>query len=267
MIFNRNITIKAVEILISVLLLTSCNENCREKKSSFAIIDTLPINKSSISRNWQERERFEILYIGEKNDTIIINQFPYPTPPPPPGVSYDTARFNLRNEKTSDLSKQIEKFTSKLEDKSNIGSIYYDSIRIFVDTSQVIGKNSRPAFPLIIENKFFDSLRVGYSYDRKIYAILEAKDSVGNWRPITERNHPHGMPINEEIVLIKNRVIVSSIYSYFGNYNTNLRIKIGTNYSNVYSGKINYNQFNSKFNENGNYKKEYLKKREDQNAR
>ena len=266
MIFKNNITIKAVEILITVLLLASCNENCKEKKISFAIIDTLPIDKSSISRNWQERERFEILYIGEKKDTIFINQFPYPTPPPPPGVPYDTALFNLRKENTNELSKEIEKFTFKLEYESNIGSIYYDSIRIFVDTSKIIGKNSHPAFPLIIENKFFDSLRVGYSYDRNIYAVLEAKDSVGNWRQITERNHPHGMPTNEEIVLLKNRVIVSSIYSYSGNYKTNFRVKIGTNYSNVYSGKINYNQFNSKFNKYGNYKKEYLNQNEDQNA-
>jgi ribosomal protein S18 len=42
---------------------------------------------------------------------------------------------------------------------------------------------------------------------------------------------------------------------YKGNYKTKLRIKLGENFSNEFYGTINYRQFESLFDSNGEYKK------------
>lgn len=253
--------------LVIFLLLSSCvYRNQIERKSEVVIIDTVSINNSFITEKWQERENYIINYIGEKKDSVLINHFAYPLPPPPPEFSYDTTIFSLSKKANELFNKQVEKYICDIDNASNISSIYFDSIIIYIDTTQIIGKDSYPAYPVIIENKYFDTLRVCYAYDRRIYAILEAKDSIGHWKSLNEENYPHGLPINKEIILLKDHIITTSVYVYFGDFNTELRLKIGNNYSNVISGWINYNQFNSKFDDRGNYKEEYLKER-NQNAR
>lgn len=42
-----------------------------------------------------------------------------------------------------------------------------------------------------------------------------------------------------------------------GNYKTQLRLSMGSNKSKAVWGNINYRQFESKFDENGNYREEY----------
>jgi hypothetical protein len=234
------------KIAFILFMIAACSaQNQDKRKYDFEIIDSLPFKKSFISSNWTERELYEINYIGEKKDTIIINHSPYPYPPPPPGVLYDTIGFQRIKE--ADLfSTMIENYIFKVDETSNIGSIYFDSVDIYIDTTQIIGKTNYPAYPVIIENKYFDKLSVCYAYDRSIGAILEAKDSIGNWQPINEEAYGRGLPIDEKIVLLKNHIIITSVYAHFGDYNTELRLRIGKNYSNIVSGTINYNQFHSR---------------------
>ena len=61
-----------------------------------------------------------------------------------------------------------------------------------------------------------------------------------------------------KIMLPPNEIVVTSAMIYNGHYKTDLRLKIGKNYSKPFKGTINYRQFDSMFNESGNYKKAYI---------
>ena len=263
MVRGSYITSKWVILLSGcIYLLTvcaSCTLNPKgESKPPIVIIDTSTANPNQISVKWKERETYEIYYIGKRQDTVYINPKPYGMPPPPPGFRYDTTEFNAINSRVKEFDRNLKEYVARIDSRSTMGSIYSDSTKIFVDTSQIISKDSYSAFPIVIENSYYDTLRVGYEYNKRIYGILEAKDSMGNWKPINERNYPHGPPVAEEIILPRNNIIITAVYNYKGEYKTELRFKLGNNYSNTYSASINYNQFNSPFDENGNFKKEYF---------
>ena len=49
---------------------------------------------------------------------------------------------------------------------------------------------------------------------------------------------------------------------YHGNYSTTLRLRIDSTFSNEFKGNINYRQFESMFNDQGDYKEEYIKRNE-----
>lgn len=59
-------------------------------------------------------------------------------------------------------------------------------------------------------------------------------------------------------MLLPGLSVITSTFKTTGEYNTKLRIRIGNSTSDEWTGNIDYNQFNSKFNERGEYKFEYL---------
>ena len=81
-----------------------------------------------------------------------------------------------------------------------------NDLKIFVDTSKIIGsgmdrrstygmteedilsynfRGKYKSHPVFIENISNDTLSIGFG--NRIFPIVEAKDSLGNWRPIQER--------------------------------------------------------------------------------
>lgn len=248
-------------ILQFVLTLSCSNINRNKDQSEMVIVDTISQNLKNIEKHWQEWENFEIQYIGSINDTIFTFPFPDKNPPPPPGTIYDSINYKQDYYKDLGLNEQIEKYIIETNPKYEKGTIYGDSIELFVNTNYVIGKYVFSAYPIIIKNSYYDTIRVGYSYERRIWGKLEALDSTGTWRPIIEHKEDHGLPVDNEIILPKNGIIISSVYKYSGNYKTQLRFRIGKSYSNSFYSTINYNQFESIFDENSEYKEEYLEYR------
>lgn len=61
------------------------------------------------------------------------------------------------------------------------------------------------------------------------------------------------------IILPPNEIGLSATMIYNGNYSTTLRLKIDSTFSNEFKGNINYRQFESMFNDQGDYKEEYKK--------
>lgn len=245
-------------LLFLLALQFSCSHKSSINSDDIVVMDSVSYDKILKENNWLDLENFEIHYIGEQKDTIYTNPFPNIVPPPPPGRPYGSIEFNERMFNVKELNKLIENHTYEFDSNSTIGTIYSDSIKILVDTSQVIGKYSYQAFPIIIKNSFCDTIRVGYSYNKRIVGMLEAMDKNGNWRPIIEKSGFHGLPVNDEIFLKKNEIIISAVYKYSGDFKTKLRFRIGKSCSNIYYSTINYNQFESIFDDFGNYKKEYL---------
>lgn len=97
------------------------------------------------------------------------------------------------------------------------------------------------AYPVLITNLTADTVRVGF--ERKIPLIMEARDLRGQWRPIELPAIYHcrtGIPY---IGLPPDQMILTSASVFGGEFLTDLRLKIGENYSPAFKGSINYGQF------------------------
>ncbi|MCB0653387.1 MAG: hypothetical protein KDC85_19080 [Saprospiraceae bacterium] len=103
------------------------------------------------------------------------------------------------------------------------------------------------AYPVFIKNLTTDTLSIGYG--QFIPIILEALDSTGTWQPLQLSyvyDCGHGL---NEIFLPPFNTVITSCRIYEGNYETTFRLKVGFdwfNYSNQFSGSMNYGQFELK---------------------
>jgi len=69
------------------------------------------------------------------------------------------------------------------------------------------------------------------------------KDSTGTWQKI-ECRFPYGCGLGiNSIILPPDKIAISSITDYKGDFRTSLRLKMGNKYSNEINTTINYNQF------------------------
>ncbi|KAA3640496.1 MAG: hypothetical protein DWQ02_01995 [Bacteroidetes bacterium] len=103
------------------------------------------------------------------------------------------------------------------------------------------------AYPVFMMNQTSDTISVGYG--KFIPLILEAKDSTGNWRPLeVSYIYDCGTGLNT-IFLPPGNTLITSCKIYQGDYQTSLRLKFGFewfNYSNQFTGSIDYGQFELK---------------------
>ena len=107
----------------------------------------------------------------------------------------------------------------------------------------------------MIQNIGTDTITIAYGDFLPL--ITEAKDSIGNWKPIEEKwTYMCGNGVGS-IILPPNEIGLSATMVYHGNYPTTLRLRIDSSFSNEFMGRINYRQFESMFNKQGEYKEEY----------
>ena len=257
---------KNFQILILIFLFTSCskNQNKELKQDNFPKLTNVKTVQSKFKNDTSvSRSSSNILYIGNLKDSIKLDfslvEFPFAPPPPP---FNDNGKLD-----TVESKKIITKFNQKF--KSNPVYPYYLSweksqkfnawdsskVSIQVDTNTitkqlVVNKNFQKeyytAYPVLLKNEEQDTIRIGY--DRFIPIILEAKDSTNQWKPIEKMfSFMCGNGLNS-LILPPKDIIVSSKVIYKGDYKTDLRIKMGNNYSNKFKGSINYSQFeNSRY--------------------
>lgn len=260
-----------VFIFIFTSIISCKNDNVIVNAEIPTIIDKSNIKSIKRNSSWLETVEYNILYIGDKMDTIYpdynINFYPsLPSPPPfPNNIKKDSIVSKIKS--SNKKIKTNPYLLDYLENKQY--KWYYESkIKIIVDTLQIIKKEDIfdnnnftffDAYPIIIKSKENDTIKIGVG--NNISMTLEAKDSIGNWKPIEETfKYMCGTGLNT-IILPPKTIIISSVMIYKGNYKTKLRIKLGGNFSNEFYGTINYRQFESFFDSNGEYKKEYLKEK------
>ena len=202
---------------------------------------------------------------------------PAPMPPIPPGKKPTQQEIEDRQErkerndsmlivwrKKTETERSFKRYqvsyTEKYSNHTDIIPIYQKNSdkrlnsSITVDTTTILSKNIHwhdrdhlkkedrvPAYAVFIKNR--DSLSYLVGSGSYVALITEAKDVEGNWREIT---NPYiyscgtGIP---GLLLPPNELFVTSTLIYDGDFETTLRLKLGSAYSNEYRGKINKSQF------------------------
>lgn len=238
-----------------------------ENQTDYVIYDTKSVDEKYYSSEKHEFTNFPILFLGILNDTVKIDHklYLYPIPPPPPPTIIDwlpldnkqssnvTAIDSIRHKKLlAKFEKEyrdhpLEEFRDKFGFSHNKKTIINTkSALIKVDTINKISKHNfsheeyYKAYPIIISNTINDTILIGN--ETSIPLVVEAKDSLNNWIGITRLNY-HGHPSEYYYYLPPGYSLISSTYITNGDYQTKLRIRLGSNYSNEWTGKINYSQF------------------------
>lgn len=180
---------------------------------------------------------FHPMYINPKKDSIVLN-------------------YNTRDIKSINFW-SIEEWSEEFPDSLDIV--------IHVDTSQIIGSadffptlkkendvfiNKRghiKSYPVFIESHSKDTMEIGFG--DYIPLIIEAVDSLGEWKPI-QTNYIYGCGTGLfPIQLPANEILITSCKLFEGEYKTRMRLSYGfvkTNTSNEFYGKMNYPQFNGR---------------------
>ncbi len=224
------------------------------------LIDTFNFKTTYKTEQEYGIANYHPLYFGIWTDTIYpYYEIPRYSVPPPSSIiktSSDTL-FKADNELYSDLYKNnYEKYSIYYQVLPLDDYIHWDSskLEITIDTNTTIrnidfkkfqdNTFSFYAFPVIISNKTDANIAIGYG--SHLALILEALDENGDWKQI-ENKYTYmcgtGLPI---IVLPNNEIVLTSVPIYKGAYLTDLRLKIGNNYSSTFKGYIHLKQFKDK---------------------
>jgi hypothetical protein len=205
---------------------------------------------------WISNSNYSYYYIGDVKDTVYLSPFiPFtPLPPLPPINSAKKTNEMI----IPKLENQFKKYYIKWKDKKrNYKNRVKAKIDVQINTSIIISNS----YPIMLTNLDIDTIFIGSDID--IPLIMEAMDSLGKWKPIQTHDYGCcGVGVGS-IILPPNESVITLAPIFKGNYKTKLRLKIRNNYSKPFIGFINYRQFQSKFDENGEYKEEYIRENGD----
>jgi len=239
--------------LIITILLAACSVNItdmKKKKKFPMIVDTLGATKIlrlDVERltNRVTTANYLIYFIGKIKDTIFIQPYMDFTPKPLPLV-----RFHKPGKSPKiipiETKMPFQEYHVNWPEKRDYKYADKSDIEILIDTTKIMYKS----YPILLTNNSIDTIFIGYG--ERIPLILEAQDSNKVWRPI-QRDYIYGcgngigsvfLPSNESVLTL------GPIYN--GNFKTQLRLTLGKNHSNTYTGFINYEQFQMDIGEIGN---------------
>jgi len=235
---------KSILILCLISLsMIGCQPNSSSKKSHSAKDSTLPfpVVIPTITKDYYKlslgidsssamtEAAYLVFYIGPFKDTMRIGTATgSPSPPIPffhkngkvtykefeqaPNPYYDYSGYHYSSEDTFKLSLQI--------DTSKANSIYY---------------------PVLLSNIGPDTIH--FSRGFYIDICMEAKDSKGAWHPI-QVPHWYGCGTGLPVINLPPKTCLLTLAPIFkGNYKTQLRLRLGKNYSKPWFGRIHYSQF------------------------
>ena len=229
------------------------------------IIDTSKLENLRRETTWLSTANFELMYIGKWQDTIYPNytlKHFRRIPPLSPKGKHEL--INSIEYQKREASLIMSSYYVDWMDTVLYRYWHFANLSIKVDTMQRIKNDDYlengdiryfEAYPVVIENNDEDTIIVGYGCYLPL--ITEAKDSLGNWKPIEEKwIYFCGNGVGN-IILPPNEIGLTATNIYHGNYATTLRLNLDSIYSNEFNGQINYRQFKSRYNEDGFYSKEY----------
>jgi len=247
-------------LILYFLLNTGCQLDKNGAKKSFwyfpIVFDSIGVDKffyfKEDSPTWLTTSNYKLYFIGKVQDTIFLNPYlnfgPFAVPTKDNQSSEDEER---------EPDKQLEGYFLGWTERKGYKFPEDSNVEILVDTSNTISNS----YPTLLKNLDKDTIIIGYG--QQIPLIMEAKDSLGNWKPIQKRFvYMCGVGVGSIILPPKECAItLSPIYN--GNYKTEIRLSFGGNHSNTFYGNINYRQFKSMFDEKGDYNEEYKREMED----
>lgn len=239
--------------LFSVILFYGCKSNTtkskEEQQAEFEfpyIKDTMEFEVFDMDQKYLSHVEYSFLYVGKIKDTIIPNYrmfFPGSADLP----RYDDngqelpSKRNLTKDPYFYQYGRDEKFEKHCLDSK---------VRIEVDTNTMMVNMERlfvrgyKSYPVLLTNLEKDTIIIGNGSMKGVAPIImEAQDRNGVWRPI-EEIPPVKCDVGVgKVILPPNQVALTSALIYFGDYETELRLKLGKNYSKPFRGTINYSQF------------------------
>jgi hypothetical protein len=197
---------------------------------------------------WLTSSNYRFYYIGEVKDTVYLTPFIYFPSIYPPLPS------TIKTTKQETIPKRVNpynKYYIEWDKESNLKNWTQVKIDIQIDTVTKISS----LFPVMLTNRDTDTIIIGYG--SQIPLIMEATDTLGNWKPIQERYiYLCGNDVGS-IMLPPNESVLTLAPIFKGNYKTKLRFTLGDNHSKPFNGFINIRQFQSKFDKQGNYIEAY----------
>ncbi len=253
-------------ITSSLLILSSCQNNnsfepVKENSKTLMpfLLDTTTYS-TTVLEEYKNRSNYIPLYFGSFQDTIIVDYNTVdlglaipPSPPPPEGFSnidfdsllnHDFKKFEeyiVHNNASTDSDEYLTYNYEK-------DYLHWENAKlsVYVDTNQII-KNidlstfqdntfAFLAYPVIITNNTDTTVSVGYG--EYISLIMEAKNKNGIWEPIDKhRTYACGTDV-PDIVLPKNKCVITSVKIFKIGPKTDLRLKIGDNTSNTFRALV-----------------------------
>ena len=255
--------------LLTTLFLISFQNNKKEvvqEVDNFqpfpVVLDSLGIDKFMYSFDdknptWLSTSNYNFYFIGKVKDTLYLSPFINFSPPPPPPPLPSRKKTTIKSEMIVEYENLFKKYYVEWDEERNYRNWTQAKIDIQVDTATKISNS----FPILLTNLDTDTIFIGYG--RHIPLIMEATDSLGNWKPIQERFiYMCGNGVGS-IILPPNECVLTLAPIFKGSYKTKLRLTLGDIHSKPFIGFINYRQFQSMFDEHGEYKEEYKREMED----
>ena len=235
---------KNILFCILIVSILSCKKQAKKNSilknpiTQIQFIDSFSNKLKLDTARYITKADFYPMYIGNSADSIIL--------------TYNTE--NLKN-------RTINRRSNKIPDSTDL-NIYVDTLKTIGSVRRSFippppapnskgeiyqinkGRGGTKSYPVIIENKSINTLRIGYG--DYIPLLIEAIDSLGNWRPIQKPYVYFCGTGLTHYYLPPKEILITSCKLYKGEYKTKMRLVYGfnrTNYSNEFSGTINYNQF------------------------
>jgi len=206
---------------------------------NIVLIDTFKNELKLDTASFITEAEFHPMFIGKRVDSIILN--------------YNSRKIEQRH---------FEWTINKMPDSNDLN--------VYIDTTKIIGSSIKTitalrkrldngldwktiaveergeikSYPVIIENTSRDTLTIGYG--EYIPLILEAVDSLGEWKPIQEPYTYFCGTGLTHIYIQPNQSLITSCKLYRGEYLTKMRLAFSFHkaiYSNEFYGQMNYKQF------------------------
>lgn len=255
---------KIIGLFGLLLCIFSCqNSNSTITKLNYPVcIDSIDVVPSVLA--FEDVEgilRYNLLYIGTEKDTILIDyksglslMMSPPPPPPPPPLNYSKTEVledTIINEggDWSEFSKAIDEFEaywcSIYEPMAHYRQVLWgDSakVNIVVDTNRYIlhydwlpiTGQSFKAYPVIIKNIEKDTVIIATRDYLEL--VLEGATKDG-WETLKEPFRHRGCGNGLTYLLLPpNEILVTSTPVYKWKKSTQLRLKLGNNYSTIFTG-------------------------------
>ncbi len=237
----------ALALLVGLAVLAGCEGPGLVALGFPVVRDTAYSETHYKKEHWLSTAMYPPLYLGPFQDTVFLDhslryRHSGSTPPlPADGCFIDWLdKREFRSPETSD-------------------------IKVIVDTTQLVAHSGeyiryddqKPpyrAHPVMLVNQVNDTLYVGYGGD--IGFILEARTETGQWKAIQEPfMHMCGVGVGS-IVLLPGYIAITSAMIYEGDLPTECRLKFDETYSNTFYASIDRQQFENRYDEQGNEKEE-----------